>query len=415
MLIHSGLRRVCCASDTSKFVSRLGLQSFKSYAPAVFRNSWKCFDKLNDPDSKDNSSSKLESSEHVSQSHDHSLTHFHLHSHSHSHHENIFQLEKGGLKNPALRITWIGLMVNLGMAVGKGAGGIVFHSQALLADSIHALSDLVSDFLTLATVSLGSRQPSKSYPFGYGKFETLGSLGVSSILIMAGLSMGWSGMFAVLQSIAGDAEWLHSLESLVGHGHSHNHVGDTDINAAWLALASIGIKEWLYFATIRVARKTKSNVLVANAWHHRIDSMVSMVAVATIAGGHFMGITWLDPLGGLIVSSIIVKAGWGTAKSSVLELADNISGVPHDEISKFRLRAEEVLKDAATVDSHLSAFKIKDVEVLASGPNIWSNVTVSSESKNTTSASFQKLSKIMSKKIIEKEPRYKRINVLIDN
>jgi cation diffusion facilitator family transporter len=397
---------------TGKLVSQVGLRAFKSFAPFAFRSSLPYFNKPTN-----SAVNKLGYSQESDHSHPHSGTgHSHLHSHAHSHHENIFLLEKGGLKNPALRITWIGLLVNLGMAIGKGVGGVVFHSQALLADSIHALSDLVSDFLTLATVSLGSRPPSKSYPFGYGKFETLGSLGVSSILIMAGLSMGWSGMFAVLQEVAGDAEWLHSLQSLLGHGHSHSHTdGQANINAAWLALASIGIKEWLYFATIRVARKTKSNVLVANAWHHRIDSMVSMVAVATIAGGHFMGITWLDPLGGLIVSSIIVRAGWGTAKSSVLELADNVSGVPTEEVDKFRLTAEEILRDAASIDAQLAAFKIKDVEVIASGPNIWSNVTLSTGSSNASSASLQRLGKLLSTKILDQEPRHKRVNVIIDN
>lgn len=380
---------------------RQGLHSSASFA---FRSSLVNFDK------------KEEQGRQYSHSQTH-VTHSHSHSHSHSHHDSVFLVEKGGLKNPALRITWIGLLVNVGIAVGKGVGGVVFHSQALLADSVHALSDLVSDFLTLATVTLGSRPISATYPFGYGRYETLGSLGVSSLLIMAGVSMGWSGLFSVLHEIAGDAEWLHSVQSIFGDGHSHSHDGTvhTNINAAWLALASIAIKEWLYFATMRVAVKTASNVLVANAWHHRIDSLVSMVAVATIAGGYFLGITWLDPLGGLIVSSIIVRAGWSSAKSSILELADNVSGVPAEEVEKFKQMAEDILQEATTIDTHLSAFQIKSVEIVPSGPNLWSNIVLSSDSsRSSTTASLQRISKLLTTKILDKEPRYKRVNVFIE-
>src|SRR5699024_2464593 len=113
-----------------------------------------------------------------------------------------------------IRITWAGLLVNVSMAVGKGIGGVVFHSQALLADSIHAVSDLISDFMTLATVSLSNKPPTKAFPNGYGRVETLGSLGVSTLLILAGISMGWSGLITMLHQIFGDLAIIDTITSI---------------------------------------------------------------------------------------------------------------------------------------------------------------------------------------------------------
>ena len=95
------------------------------------------------------------------------------HAHTHGLGNPLLVLSRDQFKtNPGVRITWIGLLTNVGLAVGKFTGGVVFHSQALIADSIHAISDLVSDFLTLFSVGLATRKPTHDYPYGYGKVET---------------------------------------------------------------------------------------------------------------------------------------------------------------------------------------------------------------------------------------------------
>lgn len=111
-----------------------------------------------------------------------------------------------------------------------------------------------------------------------------------------------------------------------GHGHSHSHGAESlgpNINAAWLAGGSIIIKEWLYRATMKIAKEKRSSVLASNAYHHRVDSLTSIVALLTITASHFLtNAQWLDPVGGLIISGMIVQAGWGNTKSALLELAD---------------------------------------------------------------------------------------------
>jgi cation diffusion facilitator family transporter len=145
------------------------------------------------------------------------------------------------------------------MAVGKGIGGYVFHSQALIADAIHALTDLVSDVMTLATVSVSLKPPSERFPMGYGKLETMGALGVSGLLLVGGILMGLNAVEILLTQLFPDIAHAAAEWGLLGHGHSHSHghghghghgeyIGP-NINAAWLAAGSVVVKEWLYRAS----------------------------------------------------------------------------------------------------------------------------------------------------------------------
>lgn len=176
------------------------------------------------------------------------------HSHSHSHHHDNTYLISTNKKDAGVRITRIGLYVNLLMAVGKGIGGYVFHSQALVADAFHSLTDLVSDFMTLGTVSWSLKPPNARFPSGYGKIESLGSLGVSSLLLIGGILMGLNSCEILYHQFFADVVVSadHSHGGIFGHSHSHSHSSvdlGPNINAAWLAAGSIVVKEYLYRAS----------------------------------------------------------------------------------------------------------------------------------------------------------------------
>lgn len=173
------------------------------------------------------------------------------HSHDHHHHDNTY-LTSTNKQDAGVKITRVGLYVNLGMAIGKSVGGYYFNSKALLADGLHSLTDLVSDIITLATVSWSLKPPTDRWPSAYGKIESLGSLGVSGILLTGGFIMGWDAIIALCHMfLPGFTMFLDSL-GLASSGHAHG-VADGDlgpnINAAWLAAGSIAIKEWLYHAS----------------------------------------------------------------------------------------------------------------------------------------------------------------------
>ncbi|KAK5197043.1 mitochondrial metal transporter [Exophiala xenobiotica] len=299
------------------------------------------------------------------------------HSHGHGHSHDTAYLTSKNKNDAGVRITRIGLFVNLAMAISKGIGGYVFHSQALIADGFHALTDLVSDFMTLATISWSLRPATSRFPSGYGKIESLGALGVSGLLLFGGVGIGFNALDVLYSQLFLDAaaqahehaEHSHGLFSFLGH--SHGPVVPS-LNAAWLAGGSIIVKEWLYRATMKIARERKSAVLASNAVHHRVDSLTSIVALATIGGAHvFTDASWLDPVGGLLISAMVIRAGWGNTKSALLELADV---TVDDEVkSSVRRAATKALKGdtasgVAAVECGDQA-EIRDIQGTKSGQN----------------------------------------------
>lgn len=168
--------------------------------------------------------------------------------HSHHHHDNTY-LTSTNKKDAGVRITRIGLYSNLGMAIAKFIGGYFFHSQSMIADGWHSLTDLASDILTLATVSWSLKPPTALFPTGFGKVESLGSLGVSGMLLFGGCFMCLNSCEILHAHFFLDAH-AAAEATAHAHGHSHSHGAiSPSLNAAWLAAGTVIIKEWLYQAS----------------------------------------------------------------------------------------------------------------------------------------------------------------------
>ncbi|RSL71108.1 hypothetical protein CEP54_001503 [Fusarium duplospermum] len=303
--------------------------------------------------------------------HDHGHSHGHGHGHSHGimghhhHHDNAY-LTSANKDDPGVRITRIGLLSNLGMAIAKFAGGWAFNSKAMTADAWHSITDLASDVLTLATVTWSLKPPSDRFPMGFGKVESLGSLGVSSMLLAGGLYMGWDSGISLYGHFYPDA--AHGIMEHVGHGHSHSHgaaaLGIPSMHAAWLAAGTIFIKEWLYHATMKVARERKSSVLASNAIHHRVDSLTGFVTLAAIMGANAVeNAAWLDPVGGLLISFMVIHAGWGNTIAAFCELADQ--GIDDEVKSSVSKHARKAL--AGVGEGH--EVELREVSGIKSGQN----------------------------------------------
>jgi len=168
--------------------------------------------------------------------------------HSHHHHDNTY-LTSTNKNDAGVRITRIGLYSNLGMAIAKGVGGYVFNSQSMIADAWHSLTDLASDILTLATVSWSLKPPTARFPTGFGKVESLGSLGVSGMLLFGGCFMCLNSCEILYAHFFLDAN-AAAEAALHSHGHSHSHAAiGPSLHAAWLAAGTVILKEWLYQAS----------------------------------------------------------------------------------------------------------------------------------------------------------------------
>lgn len=181
--------------------------------------------------------------------------HSHGLGHHHHHHDNVY-LTSRNKADAGVRITRLGLYSNLGMAIAKGLGGYAFNSQSMVADAWHSLTDLASDILTLATVSWSLRPPTENFPLGFGKVESLGSLGVSSMLLFGGLFMCMNSCTSLYAHFFLDpAAAAQLLEHAHGHGHGHHHhhgvsAEGPSLHAAWLAAGTVAVKEWLYHASM---------------------------------------------------------------------------------------------------------------------------------------------------------------------
>lgn len=198
------------------------------------------------------------------------------------------------------RATLAGAVVNLPMAIAKILAGYFGHSQALIADGVHSLSDLVSDVLVLTALRVGAKQADIDHPYGHARIETAAVAGVALLLLLAAAGIAYDAVRSIgAPTLLTHPGWL----------------------ALWVAFASLIVKEGLYWYTIGVAKRTGSSLLHANAWHHRSDALSSVVTVAAIAGS-MLGVRYMDALGALLIAVMLTWVGIKYAWRSVAELVD---------------------------------------------------------------------------------------------
>ena len=202
-----------------------------------------------------------------------------------------------------IKVTNAGAAVNIALALGKLGAGMVGRSAAMIADAGHSLSDLLTDVVTIAVLRISKQPPDVDHPYGHGRFESVGSLIVSSLLVAAAASFGLNALNSL--SVAAARPPPSSI-------------------ALAAALISIVAKEALFRATLAVSRRTNSIVLQANAWHHRSDALSSVVALLGIVGAMVGGGRWrlLDPLAGLFVAAMVASMGVQMGGEALLQLTD---------------------------------------------------------------------------------------------
>ncbi len=203
-------------------------------------------------------------------------------------------------------VTLTGSAMNAVLIVLKFVAGFVGRSSAMVADAVHSLSDFISDVIVLVFVKIAGKPKDKGHDYGHGKFETLASLIIGVLLIIAGIGLLVSGTGDVIASINGEELPRPTMLALI------------------VALISIISKEWLYRYTIAAGRKLDSPAVIANAWHHRSDAISSLGTLVGIAGAMFLGDRWriLDPIAAMVVSLFIIKSGYDIAKPCIAELLE---------------------------------------------------------------------------------------------
>ncbi|MFM9917020.1 MAG: cation diffusion facilitator family transporter [Rhizobacter sp.] len=251
----------------------------------------------------------------------------------------------------ASRSTWVSVGVNLMLTISQIAIGIASKSQGLIADGIHSLSDLVSDFVVLFAGHHSRKDADDDHPYGHQRFETAASLALGGLLMAVGIGMLWSAFVKIRTPEA---------------------VPSVHVIALWAAGGALIAKELLFRYMLAVAKRVKSSMLVANAWHARSDAASSLVVGVGIAG-NLAGYPILDPIAALIVGCMVTKMGWTFGWDALHDLMDR--SIDEQEVEAIRRTLSETagvsdvhdvrtrkMGDMIVIDAHIEVDAALSVE-----------------------------------------------------
>jgi len=216
------------------------------------------------------------------------------------------------------RASYAGAAINVLQTLIKIGFGILGQSAALIADGIHSLSDLLSDLLVIIAVKLGSREADHDHPYGHRRFETIATVILGVSLIGIGGAIVWS----VMERMA-----------------NPEHLPVPNVLSLAVATLSILINEWLYHYTKRIAKITRSKLLLANAWHQRSDAISSLVVLIGI-GAVLMGYPLADGVAAVVVALMVAKIGLNLVFESIKELVD--TSLPPALVADIRAAIHEI-------------------------------------------------------------------------
>lgn len=251
----------------------------------------------------------------------------------------------------AARSTWVSVGVNVVLSSAQIVAGVLTKSQGLIADGIHSLSDLVADFVVLLANHFSQKDADEDHPYGHQRYETAASLMLGMLLLAVGAGMLWSAV-AKLQT-----------PELIAQVH---------ITALWVACGALLTKELLFRYMLAVAKRVKSSMLVANAWHARSDAASSLVVGIGIVG-NLLGYPILDPIAAAIVGFMVARMGWSFGWDAMHDLMDR--AVDDAEVQAIKATLIETpgvsgvhdvrtrkMGDMIVVDAHLEVQATLSVE-----------------------------------------------------
>ncbi len=207
----------------------------------------------------------------------------------------------------AMKVTYVGLVINIVLSSFKIFAGFFGNSNAMVADGFHSLSDLLTDLIVITFLGISEKEKDKTHKYGHGKFETFGTMLIGFALFVVGISLMFSGILTIKDILTGIRTTKPLLIALIA------------------AIISVIVKETLFWYTVKIGEKNKSSSVIANAWHHRSDALSSIATTIGIFGAIILGQKWiiLDPIAGIIVSLLIVKMSIDITLPCFKELVEN--------------------------------------------------------------------------------------------
>lgn len=234
------------------------------------------------------------------------------------------------IKQLAMRVSLITLLVNAALTVLKLAAGIIASSGAMVSDAVHSASDVFSTLLVMFGVNMAARAEDSDHPYGHERLECVTALLLALMLLATGLGIGVSGAKNIKLALDGELAAPGAL-------------------ALWAAVISIAVKEWMFHYTRHAAQRTDSGALLADAWHHRSDALSSIGSFVGVLGAR-LGWPILDPIAALVIALFIVKVAYDIAMDAFDKMVDR--ACDDETVAKIR-------KLALTTDGVLTVDELK--------------------------------------------------------
>lgn len=205
-------------------------------------------------------------------------------------------------KDIAIKVSIVSIIVNLLLSLFKLIAGIWGASGAMISDAVHSASDVFSTFIVMIGVTISNKKSDKEHPYGHERLECVASVILAIVLFATGIGIGIDGIQKIAAGNYGDMEIPKKIALLA-------------------AIASIAVKEWMYWYTRAAAKKINSGALMADAWHHRSDSLSSIGAFIGILGAR-LGFPVLDPIASVVICIFIGKAALDIFKDAIDKMID---------------------------------------------------------------------------------------------
>ncbi len=225
------------------------------------------------------------------------------------HHHPMEQLKAPERHAAAQRSTLVSVWVNTLLSAIQIAVGIFSHSQGLIADGLHSLTDLMSDFAVLVANKQSKKVADADHQYGHLRYENAASLLLGILVLVVGVGMLWSAVLKIQDS---------------------EHIPAVHMTALWVVLLALVLKEALFRYMFSVAQRLRSSLLIANAWHARSDAASSLVVAIGIIG-NLLGYLFLDAVAALVVGILIARTGWKFAWNALSDLMDRAVSVEEYE------------------------------------------------------------------------------------
>lgn len=281
------------------------------------------------------------------------------------------------MEQTAMRVSKVSIAVNLVLSVGKLAAGLLASSGAMISDAVHSASDVFSTIIVMVGIRMSGKAADREHPYGHERMECVAAILLAVVLAITGFKIGASG-----------------LEKIVSGNYEELAVPGLLALAA--AVVSVLVKEWMYWYTRFYAKKIKSSALMADAWHHRSDSLSSIGAFIGILGAR-LGFPVMDPMASVVICLFILKAAYDIFKDAIDKMLDTACDPKvEEELRHFVLHQEGVegidLLRTRTFGSRIYV----DVDIRADGSmSLWEAHRIAERVHDGIEAEFDQVKHIM--------------------